>query len=395
MNSIGKYRVGSAIARRPLPRLYAAGVLAALLALAGCDSGPPADSGMSEPPATAPLASPGETARTAAATHAQAAETAVLEAGLVNPGYHEKPDWFTESFLDIREDIAEAAAEQKRVLLYFYQDGCPYCKKLLDTNLALKDTVEKMRGGFSVIAINMWGDREVTDFDGAATTEKEFAGALRVMFTPTLLFLDEQGAVVLRVNGYYAPHKFNAALDYAAAYSGSGPSFREYLAGVAPVMASGRLHSDPDFLPATAPLAERSSGKPLLVFFEQNECAPCDELHTDILQRPESREQLARLDAVLLDMWSTEPVQRPDGSTSSVAEWVRELDVKYAPSLVFFDRDGREVFRAEAYLKSFHIQSVMDYIASGAYLEQPSFQRFIAARADALEAQGIHVDLMD
>jgi thioredoxin-related protein len=69
--------------------------------------------------------------------------------------------------------------------------------------------------------------------------------------------------------------------------------------------------------------------------------------------------------------------------------------VKYAPSLVFFDRDGREVFRAEAYLRSFHIQSVMDYVASGAYLEQPSFQRFISARADALEAQGVLVDLMD
>ena len=69
--------------------------------------------------------------------------------------------------------------------------------------------------------------------------------------------------------------------------------------------------------------------------------------------------------------------------------------MKYAPSLVFFDRDGMEVFRTEAYLKSFHIQSVMDYVTSGAYLEQPSFQRFIAARADALEAQGIHVDLMD
>ena len=34
---------------------------------------------------------------------------------------------------------------------------------------------------------------------GAQTTEKEFARALRVMFTPTLLFLDEQGNVVLRL----------------------------------------------------------------------------------------------------------------------------------------------------------------------------------------------------
>jgi hypothetical protein len=37
----------------------------------------------------------------------------------------------------------------------------------------------------------------------------------------------------------------------------------------------------------------------------------------------------------------------------------------------------------------------MDYVASGAYLEQPSFQRFISARAEALEAQGVHVELME
>ena len=374
--------------RRPLRTLLLAVMLIGSMLLTGCDSGPPAEEAAGTPVAQAspPPAVPAP---------APAEQNAVLETGLVNPGYHEKPDWFVESFLDIREDVAEATAAGKRVVLYFYQDGCPYCKKLLDTNLALKDTAGKLRSRFNVIAINMWGDREVTDFDGVATTEKAFAGALRVMFTPTLLFLDEQGAVVLRVNGYYAPHKFNAALDYAAVHSGSDPDFREYLAGVAPSPASGRLHADPDFLPATASLAGRESGKPLLVLFEQKECAPCDELHTDILQRPESREQLARLDVVLLDMWSSEPVQRPDGTTGSIADWARELDVKYAPSLLFFDRDGREVFRAEAYLRSFHIQSVMDYVASGAYLEQPSFQRFIAARADALEAQGIHVDLMD
>ena len=390
MKHASTYFVELSTIQYPLPVLLLAGVFAGLMLLTGCDSGPPSE-GIADGPATEPPLSavPVEDA------HASPGQDTALEAGLVNPGYHEKPDWFVESFLDIREDVAEAAASGKRVVLYFYQDGCPYCKKLLDTNLALKQTVDKLRGGFNVIAINMWGDREVTDFDGAATTEKEFAGALRVMFTPTLLFLDEQGGVVLRVNGYYAPHKFNAALDYASVHSGSGPTFREYLAGTAETEASGRLHEDPDFLPATAPLAERGSGKPLLVFFEQKECAPCDELHTDILQRPGRRDQLARLDGVLLDRWSGVPVRRPDGKTSSVAEWARELDVKYAPSMVFFDRKGREVFRAEAYLRSFHVQSVMDYVSSGAYREQPSFQRFIAARADALEAQGIHVDLMD
>ncbi len=356
--------------------------------LAGCDSQPPES------------ASPVATAQQQVAVPADPAvqeplADAALAEGMVNPGYQEKPDWFANSFLDIREDIADAEAAGKRVLLYFYQDGCPYCKKLLDTNFALADTVQRTRDHFEVIAINMWGDREVTDLAGALSTEKEFARALRVMFTPTLLFMDEQGAVVLRLNGYYPPHLFNAALDYAAQHGGSAPGFREYIAQLNPVAASGTLHSDPSFLPASTDLAARQSGKPLLVMFEQQDCAPCDELHTDILQRPESREQLARFDVIVLDMWSQDPVRRPDGSTGSVAGWARELDVKYAPTLVFFDAGNSEVFRTEAYLKAFHTQSSMDYVALRAYLEYPEFQRFISARAAALEAQGIHVELME
>ena len=320
-------------------------------------------------------------------------EQQVLSPGMVNPGYAEKPAWFANSFLDIREDVSEAAAAGKRVILYFYQDGCPYCQKLLDTNFALRETEKKTRTRFEVIAINMWGDREVTGFDAEVTTEKAFAKSLRVMFTPTLLFLDESGRVILRVNGYYPPHKFNAALDYASQHHGKDPTFREYYASVAPAAASGRLHNDPSFLPADAALHDRD-GRALLVLFEQKDCAPCDELHLDILQRPESREQLQRVDVVLLDMWSKAPVLRPDGKTSSVARWARDLDILYAPSLVFFDDQGVEVFRTEAYLKAFHTQSAIDYVASGAYLKQPSFQRFISARADALEARGIHVDLM-
>ena len=66
---------------------------------------------------------------------AQAAEkNESLGQGMVNPGYHEKPDWFKSSFLDIREDVAEATDANKRVILYFYQDGCPYCAKLLNDN---------------------------------------------------------------------------------------------------------------------------------------------------------------------------------------------------------------------------------------------------------------------
>ena len=319
----------------------------------------------------------------------------VLQAGLVNPGFQAKPDWFKQSFLDIREDISEAAEQDKRVLLYFYQDGCPYCKKLLETNFSLREISEKTRTAMDVIAINMWGDREVTDLSGNSVSEKQFAEDLQVMFTPTLLFLDEQGEVVVRLNGYYPPHKFAAVVDYVGQHKEQELGFREYWAALSPPASCGKLNQDKGYLQEPYRLAGRSGDKPLLVLFEQKECAPCDELHQDILRREESVELLQHFDVVLLDMWSRTPVQTPGGVDTSAAEWSRQLTIQYAPTMVIFDTSGREVFRTEAYLKAFHTQSALDYVLSGAYREQPNFQRFIQARADALEAQGIHVDLMN
>jgi thioredoxin-related protein len=318
-----------------------------------------------------------------------------LQAGLVNPGFQDKPDWFKQSFLDIREDIGEAAGQDKRVLLYFYQDGCPYCKKLLESNFALRDISDKTRNSMDVIAINIWGDRDVTDLAGNSVSEKQFAADLKVNFTPTLLFLDERGEVVVRLNGYYPPHKFGAVVDYVGQHKEKDLSFREYWAKLLPPASSGVLHQAKSYLQEPYRLATRSGDKPLLVLFEQKECTPCDELHLDILRREESVELLKRFDVAVLDMWSKTAVQTPAGVDSSAAEWSRQLNVQYAPTMVMFDTSGREVFRTEAYLKAFHIQSAMDYVISGAYREQPNFQRFIQARAAALEAQGIHVDLME
>lgn len=323
----------------------------------------------------------------------EAAEGA-LEEGMINPGYHEQPPWFKQSFLDLPEDIQEAADSGKRVMLYFYQDGCPYCKKLLETNFALKDIVETTRENFDVIALNMWGDREVTGLDGGLTTEKRLAESLKVMFTPTLIFLDEQGQGVLRLNGYYPPHKFKVALDYVAGHHEQDVSIQEFFSRTAPAAATGRLHRSEDYLQPPYDLSARDSDRPLLVLFEQKECPACDELHQDILKRNASRELIDGFDVVLLDMQADTPVVTPSGKQTTAQKWARALGVQYAPTMVFFD-GGNQAFRAEAYLKAFHIQSVMDYVRSGAYREQPNFQRYIQQRADALEAQGVHIDLME
>ena len=329
-------------------------------------------------------------------TTLHAAEDGKLGEGMVNPGYQEKPDWFKASFLDIREDIAEASAEGKRVLLYFYQDGCPYCEKLLQDNWGQRHLTNKTRRAFDVIAINMWGDREVVTLDGKSMTEKNFAAKRKVMFTPTLLFLDEQGNDGLRVNGYYAPAKFEAALDYIAERKEKKLSFRDYYAKRSPVSVSGKLHSQPFILKQPYAMDQLiKNGKPLLVLFEQKKCRDCDEMHKDIFKRKETLQQIKKVNVVRVDIWSNDKMIAPSGKTTTMKAFAKMLDIKHVPSMVFFDGGSKDVFRTEAYLKSFHTQSILDYVASAAYKQQPNFQRYIATRADKLEAQGVHIDLME
>ena len=69
------------------------------------------------------------------------------------------PAWFKESFLDLEEDIAEATENNKRLVIYFWQPGCPYCDQLWTDNFAEQKVVDEFRGNFDVVALNMWGDR--------------------------------------------------------------------------------------------------------------------------------------------------------------------------------------------------------------------------------------------
>jgi thioredoxin-related protein len=327
--------------------------------------------------------------------HVHAAGETELTPALVNPGHEEQPEWFKVSFLDLYEDIAEAADENKRVMIYFFQDGCPYCKKLLEDNFGQREITDKTRRYFDVVTLNIWGDREVTVGD-KVMTEKEFAAALKVQYTPTLIFFNENNKAVYRANGYYPPEKFDVVLDYVGQKKENETSFRDYLAQVAPQPASGKLHTGDSSVSSIDNLnASLEADKYLLVIFGQKQCATCDELHLDILQRPESRELLKRMNVAVIDLWSEQKIVTPDGSKQKIYDWAKKLDINYAPGLVYFNDKGEEVFRSDAYLRAFHVQSVMDYVTTGAYLEQPNFQRYIDARADHLREQGIEVNLMD
>ena len=282
----------------------------------------------------------------------------------------EAPSWFAESLLHLPDDVAQAAKAGKRVMLYFGQDRCPYCIQLMEVNFRQRPTVERMRKRFVALELNLWGDREVVWVEGGTSgkpmTEKQLAARLKVQFTPTLIFLDEKGGIALRLNGYYAPERFNAALDYA-----SGKISRTAFQNVREKNSNEKLNDQPFFTTAR-------SGKPLAVFFETPRCFECDALHREVLTRPEVLEQLKKFDVMRFPVPGKE---------------ARSARVDYVPTIVLSDARGREVIRLEAYFRPFHVSGALDYVASGAYRKEPSFQRFLQTKTDRMRSRGTEVDL--
>ena len=118
------------------------------------------------------------------------------------------------------------------------------------------------------------------------------------------------------------------------------------------------------------------------MLFETPYCGPCDELHREGFRRPEVRALLERFDVARFALGAPTPLDDAGRRATTARAWARELGVTFTPTIVFFDADGREVFRIDAYLRPFHLASSLDYVASGAYRDEPSFQRFIQARAE-------------
>ena len=307
----------------------------------------------------------------------------------------EYPDWFKDSFLEFADDIEEATEEGKRLAIVFHQDGCPYCNLLVERNLAQHDIERLMKEKFDVVAINMWGARELVSVGGKTYTERDFSAALRVQYTPTILFFNEQGKLALRLNGYLNPPEFKRALNYVAEKQETKMSYANYVASNRVATANTELNKQPFFEESSLDfkLPETGYDKPLAVFFEQTNCPNCDYLHKQALNDTDTLDVVKQFKNVQLDMWSDTMITTPEGDKISAKDWANKLSVNYAPSIVLFDKQGKEVIRSEAMFKAFHTQSVFDYVLSEAYKDEPSFQKYISHRADAIRETGKTVDL--
>lgn len=291
----------------------------------------------------------------------------------------ELPDWFKPSFLDLRDSLNEATQSGKRgLIIYFHRHDCAYCEAQIKVNWGSQDIADYTRKYFDVISIDVRGQRPVTDFNGKTYTEKDYASRMQTDFTPSMLFYHADGKLALHLHGFRPPYQFRAALEYVADKHYLRESYADYLARAEAALSFGQeeLNEHDAFSPPPYNFdRSRIPGKSVLaIFFEHPRCHACDVLHAGPLSDVEINTYLNNMDVAQLDIHSDMPVVTPAGKKTTAREWARQLNMNFAPTLVFFDEHGKEIIRVDSVVRLYRLKNILTYVLSKGYQRYPTFQ---------------------
>ncbi len=288
------------------------------------------------------------------------------------------PDWFKLSDGNLNDELSTAKkAGKKGIITYFGQKRCAYCEQFIKTSLSDADIKNYLQKNYDLIAFDIWGIDDVIDTDGKAYTERELSIHYKANFTPSLVFYDVDGKPVFRLRGYYPPYKFRAALQYVTEEFYKKETFSDYFARAnqGEYFLLGGLNERDFFLEEPYDLAALlKNKKATAVFFEQGNCHTCDLLHSAPLAKELSIQEIRKMNAIQLNMWTDTPVITPKGKTTTAKEWARSLDLFYAPSIVFFDPDGNEIIRVDSVAHFYRLWGVLEYVNKQGYKQPGDYQ---------------------
>lgn len=132
---------------------------------------------------------------------------------------------------DLKAAMAKSNETAKQGLMLFFEtDHCPFCKRMRAGVLADPVLIDHYREHFISAAINLESEQSLTGIDGNSTSAKAVARALRVVRTPTLIFLNSEGEESYRYSGLIVdPREFRALADYVSGGLHERMGFKQYL----------------------------------------------------------------------------------------------------------------------------------------------------------------------
>jgi thioredoxin-related protein len=249
--------------------------------------------------------------------------------------------FFSPSFGDLPDELAEAREAGKLgLLLFFEQEGCPYCERMLKTIFNQAEVQDWYRERFVSIAVDINGDVEMRDVDGITLPSKVFAEHRRIKTTPTLSFIDLGGAEVhRRVTMVSGPREFMLLGQYIADGRYADTSWKDYAAEHPDVVNSATVQQVVDFRLEAA--AAAASGVNLLLAVTREGCSYCAQLRREFLgpmirsgeyvDKVRIREMMMEPDTAIRDF---------SGELTTTAGIAARYGVSITPTVLLLDASG-------------------------------------------------------
>lgn len=99
------------------------------------------------------------------------------------------------------------------LIVFFEQTECHACDVLHGQPLRSPE-IQRLLGNFDAIQLGLWSEAPVITPDGRRTTARKWAEELDLFYTPTLLFFDQNGEEIMRVDSLVYLFRLQRVLQY-------------------------------------------------------------------------------------------------------------------------------------------------------------------------------------
>ncbi len=116
----------------------------------------------------------------------------------------------------------------------------------------------------------------------------------------------------------------------------------------------------------------------IILYFGQARCAYCQKLMEVNFGLSDIATYTRRhFDIIPLDIWGLASVTDLQGKTLSERELALRERTNFTPSLIFYDRDGKEALRLRGYYPPYQFRAALEYVADGHYRKE-GFPEYLA-----------------
>ena len=109
----------------------------------------------------------------------------------------------------------------------------------------------------------------------------------------------------------------------------------------------------------------------IMVYFGQKRCAYCEQFLTENIGAPDIEHYVREhYDIIPIDIWGIEDIMDTNGETYSERDLSLRYKTNFTPSLVFYDLEGKPIFRLRGYYPPYKFRAALQYVTEGFYKEE-------------------------